>query len=96
MLLAAYRALLKLRRSSVALARGGMRYVHIGDDVVAYLRETHDEQLLCLASRAPHTPIRVPFRRLETMYGDEVRDGILPADGPAFHVWRIEEQVPQR
>jgi alpha-glucosidase len=88
-LLEAYRALIALRRSSDALAHGGMRYVHVGDDAIAYLRETRNERLLCLAARAPHGPIRVPFPTLETLYGEDARDGVLPAGGPAFHVWRI-------
>ena len=78
-----------LRRSSDTLARGGMRYVHVGPDAIAYLRETPSERLLCLASRAPHEQIRVPWRELETLYGDDANDGALPADGPAFHLWRL-------
>jgi alpha-glucosidase len=81
--------LAKLRRSSDALARGGIRYLHASDDAVAYLRETRSERLLCLASRAPHGPISTPFADLETMYGGDARDGVLPTDGPAFHIWRI-------
>jgi len=89
-LLREYRTLIALRRSSAALARGGIRYAHVGDDAVVYLRETKDERLLCLAARAPHDPISVPFAQLETLYGEDARDGVLPAHGPAFHVWRIE------
>ena len=63
--------------------------MHVADDAIAYLRETPEETLLCLASRAPHDPIRVPFRPLDTLYGDDAQDGVLPAGGPAFHVWRI-------
>ncbi len=88
-LLEAYRRLAELRRSSDALARGGIRYVHATTDAVAYLRETRTEQLLCLAARASHAPIATPFTTLETLYGEDAQDGILPADGPAFHVWRI-------
>jgi alpha-glucosidase len=84
-----YRALIALRRSSDALARGGIRYVHVSPDAIAYLRESPSESLLCLAARAPHQPLRVPFRSLETLYGDDASDGVLPADGPAFHVWRL-------
>jgi alpha-glucosidase len=87
-LLADYRELIRLRRSSPALARGGLRLVHVAEDAIAFLRETRDERLLCLAARAPHQPIAVPFE-LETLYGDDASDGVLPADGPAFHVWRI-------
>ena len=85
----AYKRLIALRRSSDALARGGIRYAYVDDGVIAYLRETRDERLLCLASRAPHDPIRVPFTSLETLYGDDAEDGLLPADGPSFHIWRI-------
>ncbi len=78
-----------LRRSSDALAHGGIRYVHVSEDAVAYVRETRDERLLCLAARAAHAPIRVPFAELETLYGEDASDGVLPSDGPSFHVWRI-------
>ncbi len=88
-LLDGYRKLAALRRSLPALQRGGIRYVHAEADAVCYLRETRDERLLCLAARAPHRPIVVPFDNLETLYGDDARAGVLPADGPAFHVWRI-------
>jgi alpha-glucosidase len=92
-LLAQFRRLIGLRRSYEALARGGLRYVYVDDDVIAYLRETRDERLLCLASRAPHEPVRLPLTSLETLYGDDAElssgDALLPAEGPSFHVWRI-------
>jgi alpha-glucosidase len=88
-LLREHRRLIALRRSSDALARGGIRYVHLGDEAIVYLRETKLERLLCLAARAPHDPISVPFPNLETLYGHDAIDGRLPSDGPAFHVWRI-------
>jgi len=88
-LLAEYKALIALRRSSRALAQGGMRYVHVSDDAIAYVRETRGDALLCLAARASHDPIAVPFTELETLYGADARNGVLPADGPAFHIWRI-------
>jgi alpha-glucosidase len=98
-LLAEYRTLIALRRSSPALARGGIRYAFVGDDAIAYLRESGDKRLLCLAARAEHEPIRLPLAELgaagvATLYGGdaESRDGelVLPADGPGFHVWRLE------
>ncbi len=90
-LLEEMRRLISLRRAHAALARGGIRYVHVSDDAIAYLRETRSERLLCLAARAPHDPIVVPFTGLDTLYGEDARDGVLPADGPAFHVWRITD-----
>ncbi len=62
--LAEVRALANLRRSSDALAAGGLRYVHVSADAIAFLRETRSERLLVLAARAAHEPITVPFRDL--------------------------------
>jgi alpha-glucosidase len=90
-LLEEFRRLIALRRSHPALARGGIRYAYVDEDVIAYLRETRDERLLCLASRAPHEPIRLPFTSLETLYGADAEDGVLPADGPSFHIWRLND-----
>jgi alpha-glucosidase len=83
------RELALLRRSLPALARGGMRYVHVSADAVAYLRETRGERLLCLAARADHAPIATPFTSLETLYGEDAVNGTLPSSGPSFHLWRI-------
>ena len=94
-LLEEYRRLIALRRSSHALARGGIRYAFVDDDVIAYLRETEEERLLCVASRAEHAPLRLPLgcSELESLYGGEAlcSDGqaVVPADGPSFHVWRL-------
>jgi alpha-glucosidase len=88
-LLDAYRRLAALRRSEPALAHGGIRYVHVEPEAIAYVRETPDDALLCLAVRGAHEPIRVPFTSLETIYGEDVHDGVLPATGPSFHVWRL-------
>src|SRR5206468_11536725 len=75
-LLDEYRRLIRLRRSSDALARGGIRYAFVDDDVIAYLRESPAERLLCLAVRAPHEPVRLSLAALgctafEPLYGGE-------------------------
>jgi alpha-glucosidase len=99
-LLDSYRELIALRRGSAALARGGLRYAAVTAEAVAWLRETGGERLLCLAARSAHDPIRLPLAALgcaglESLYGgDAVTAGgeaVLPGDGPAFHVWRLEE-----
>jgi alpha-glucosidase len=92
-----YRRLVALRRTSAALACGGLRYAHVSSDAIAYLRESPDETLLCLAARADHADVRLPRAvlgvELQTLYGDAAKvDGdevVLPSRGPAFHVWRI-------
>jgi alpha-glucosidase len=70
--------LVRLRRTLAPLARGGVRWVHVDSDTVAYLRETRDEQLLCVASRAPIDHVPGPFTDLEALF-----------DSPQFHIWRI-------
>jgi alpha-glucosidase len=96
--LEACRSLIALRRSSVALARGGLRYAFVGADTIAYLRETTGERLLCLAARNDHEPVRLPLHALgctdlEPLYGGDASitngSAVLPGDGPAFHVWRL-------
>jgi alpha-glucosidase len=97
---AAYRRLVALRRSHEALARGGHRFAYVDDEVIVYLRETRSERLLCLASRAEHAPVRLPLaalgcQGLDTLYGDDAEvdggDAILPAAGPSFHLWRLND-----
>jgi len=97
-LLDGFQRLIALRRGSPALARGGIRYAYVDTDVIAYLRETEEERLLCLASRSSHPPVALPLvllgcRELEPVTGAEasIEDGraLLPAEGPEFHVWRL-------
>ena len=93
-----YRRLIALRRSSDALARGGIRYAHVSDDAIAYLRESESERVLCLAARDEHDPMRLPLaalgcRELELLYGTpavvEGGDVLLPSGGPSFNAWRL-------
>jgi alpha-glucosidase len=93
-----YRQLIALRRRSRALARGGIRYVHVSTDAIAYLREADAESVLCLAARDTHDTVRVALDALgasdlETWFGDDVRidagTALLPNHGPAFHAWRV-------
>ena len=95
--LATTRALFGARAKSVALRRGGLRWLCIDDDALAFLREAPGETVLVHAARADHTPIRIPA----AVVGSELvglagtadlradADGMitLPADGPAFGMW---------
>lgn len=46
-----YRKLVSLRRSSHALQQGGLRWITVEDDVVAFLRESRKESILVVVSR---------------------------------------------
>ncbi|MDT0180488.1 glycoside hydrolase family 13 protein [Microbacterium sp. ARD31] len=97
--LALYRDLIRLRREHPALAVGGMRWLHVDDDAVAFVRETQDETILVLAARG-HVDAELPAGAVEAssaevLYGDATlavaEDGgvLLSADGPVFAVWRL-------
>jgi alpha-glucosidase len=91
--LARYRELIGLRHSHRALREGGLRWLHVDDDAIVFLRETADETLLVLARRCSGRPIAMPLR-LDNLYGGaEVStvDGLtqLPGDGATFQVWRV-------
>jgi alpha-glucosidase len=97
-LLAEYARLAALRRSSEALARGGIRYALVEPETIVYLRETPGQRLLCLAARGDREPVRLPLaalgcRELEPVHGGEAAldggEAVLPAEGPSFHVWRL-------
>jgi alpha-glucosidase len=45
--------LVAIRRNSEALALGGLRFIHVTDDVIAFLRESHSETVLVVTSRNP-------------------------------------------
>jgi alpha-glucosidase len=69
-ILAAYRKLIVLRKSSSALAEGGLRWIHVSDDVVVFLRESQDQRLLVAVAREACAPIQLESHRLEA--GDVV------------------------
>ena len=57
-------------RSSPALRRGGLRWVHAADDVLVYLRESRDERLLVQVGRADHDPVTIDAAALDGVVGD--------------------------
>ena len=93
-----YRKLIELRRGSPRSARGGIRYAHVSADAIAYLRESRDETAaLPRRARRPRagrlSRAALGGAQPETLIGEDTQiDGdevVLPAGGPAFHVWRI-------
>lgn len=98
--LAVYRELIALRHAHPTLSTGGLRWVHVDEDTVVFVRESADETLLVLASKGD-ADAEIPAGALagaataEAVYGDATLavadDGavLLSADGPAFAVWRL-------
>jgi len=95
-----YRSLIAVRRGSAALRSGGLRWVHVDDDALVYLRETADERVLVAVARAPwggvalHPGVVGAARAAERLHGGvdlSVHDGAwrLAGDGPGVGVWRL-------
>ncbi|MCC5948259.1 MAG: hypothetical protein JJT89_07360 [Nitriliruptoraceae bacterium] len=94
------RRLLRMRAGSPALRRGGLRWVHLDDDVIAYLRLHPDEQVLVVLARQQTGAFDLDAevlgaRTLEPMTDQArvtVREGRLriPAtERAAARVWRL-------
>ncbi|WP_028048737.1 glycoside hydrolase family 13 protein [Cellulomonas sp. URHD0024] len=95
-----YRSLIAVRRGSRALREGGMRWVVVQRNAVAYLRETLDERVLVVVARGPWEGVDLPRHLLaphalpENLYGGadlDVRPDALhlAGDGPGVQVWRL-------
>jgi alpha-glucosidase len=96
-ILAVYRDLVRARHESVALTRGGLRWVHAEGDAIVFLREAPGETALVHCARAAHEDITIPVGSLpgvdrgRAAFGSsvDVVDGQvrLTAVGPAVGVW---------
>jgi alpha-glucosidase len=95
----AYRDLIAVRQAHPALRRGGLRWVLTSSDAIGFLRETPDERILVLVSRAPWSGALLPgslaaHAVTETLYGGmdlTVSGGaiVVPGDGPIAGIWRL-------
>lgn len=98
--IALYRDLIALRRRHAVLGTGGLRWLHVDDEVVAFARESHDETVVVVASRGD-VDIDLPAgalagaSRATALYGDATfavqGDGgvAITADGPVFAAWSL-------
>src|SRR5262249_49475908 len=77
---------------------GGLRWAHVDDDSLCFLRETASERLLVLARRSAGASTNVASVgavAAENIYGGAraacAPDGsvTLPGDGPRVHIWRV-------
>jgi alpha-glucosidase len=96
--LAAYRALVALRRGEAVLRRGGLRWAYADADTLVFLRETRDDGgLVAMARRSAGAPVRLAgVGAAENVYGgapalrpDAAGAVELSGDGPTFQVWRL-------
>ncbi|WP_051191676.1 glycoside hydrolase family 13 protein [Microbacterium luticocti] len=95
-----YRDLIGLRRRFQALRTGGLRWLHVDDETVVFVRESATDSVLVLASRGDvdvelPTPAVIGGAAAEAVFGDATlgvaRDGsvVLSAEGPVFAAWAL-------
>jgi alpha-glucosidase len=102
----AYRSWIALRHRHVALRRGGLRWVHVGDDSVTFLREHPEQRVLVHVARAAHPPVLLPVSHLgadepsqvTTLAGGDATSpegGLvsLPAEGAGAHLYALDGAV---
>jgi len=88
-----YAALIRLRTSHIALNEGGIRWLHVSDDVLVYVREHTDECVLVLAARADFD-IEIVENAVaghaRPLFGAATIDGLrMHGSGPAFAAWAL-------
>jgi len=85
-----YTQLIHLRRDHVALNEGGIRWLHVGEDVLVYVREHAEESILVVAARAAFDVELELGAEPELLWGaTEATATRLRGDGPSFTAWRL-------
>lgn len=88
--------LVKLRKTQDALINGGLRWVSVENDYIAYLRESKKQSILVLVSRGPiYATIDLSsygYRVNKTLYGQEVTGEIfsIKSDAAVQGVWELK------
>lgn len=95
-----YTTLIGLRRTHSALNGGGMRWLHVGDDVLVFVREDAFESILVVAARADFDLVLSPDAVADVPSATRLfgaaslsadAGGIrLSGAGPVFAVWQLE------
>jgi alpha-glucosidase len=104
-LLAHYKQLVKLRRSSPALINGGFQVLYSEENSFAYLRDSEEEILIVVANRGPGetsrkeldlsaaaVPDGVQFREIIYGAGENAETGrlSLPPTPPGIQIWKAK------
>ncbi len=93
------RTLISLRKTSPALAQGGIRWIYATDDVLAFIRESIDDRILVVVSRSRAGDVDLDLvslgaRKLIPLFGFDARTSqsqvsiSIPTAGGG--IWRIE------
>ena len=81
--------LARIRRNSPALADGGLRWLLIEDDLVAYERESKREKLIIVIARAARL-VELPITgELDVLYGPNLRGRFFECAAPTVGIYRL-------
>jgi alpha-glucosidase len=95
-----HQKLAELRRGSVALRRGSLRWLAVGNDALAFERESPDgsQRVLVQVARGPHEPISLPgwwFRSAQPLIGAQNPtrgpgdSWLLPVGRAGAQAWQV-------
>lgn len=87
-----YRRMIALRRAHPALNDGGIRWLHVSDDAVAFVREAPGESVLVVAARdAVRFDLGAELPDAAELLEGEASwsAGRVAVSGPAFLAWRL-------
>ncbi len=91
-----FKKLIALRRKSDALSNGGLRWIDVKEDSVAYLRESAKESVLVFIARsAGRYQVNLKpygYSVKETLYGPTAKSSqiTITSKGPISGVWRLK------
>ena len=95
-LLREYKKLISIRRKSDALCNGGIRWIYVDSDAVAYLRESTKESILVLVT-SKKTRVKIDLGKLgyqieKTLHGPVLKGKriTLTTKGPMSGIWRLK------
>ena len=89
--------LIKIRRQSHALAQGGLRWILIEDDLLAFERESKREKILVVVSRAAQkVKIEGITEVKQRLYGPELKGQIYKSDAASLGIYRLSYSRWQR
>lgn len=95
-LLAEFRKLIEVRKNSEAIRNGGLRWVEVKPNYVAYLRESEKESILVFVARsAGRYQINLKpygYTVKETLYGPVAKSNLIriSSKGAVSGIWRVK------
>ena len=88
--IALYRDLIALRNEHPVLAGGGLRWLHVDDEAVVFIRESEAECVLVLAARGAVDVVVAFEGDAQQLFGGlAITDGRIVTDGPTFAAWAL-------